>query len=714
MAPDRKPHSGSPTAVAVVGAGYIADFHLEVLCATPGVHVVAVCDVDRARAQAVAQAHGIEGVATDLADLPAMGVQVVHLCVPPDLHVPLTRKVLELGMGAYVEKPLALNAADAAELQQLSQSTGQPLGVNHNNVFHPSFRRLVRRLEAGEIGTLSHVRVALSVPVAQLDAQKYDHWMFRAERNIVFEQAVHPLSQIHHLIGAPERVEPTILSTRELNPGQRFHERWVVAGQGERGSVEIYLHFGAPFTRCTLEVFGSDGSLEADLFHDQLASERKVKWLDFWNSYLAGARRGRQLRGDARRVLTNWMRFTLGIGPRKDAFFVGMHDSIQAFHASLRGGPAYLSGPQEAVEVTQWCDALGEGLPTAPAPAPVFPESGPAREGEILVLGGSGFIGTRVVTRLLERGRHVTCAVRRLRDLPPEVVEPALDGRLRLVQTSLGDTAGMARALDGIQTCVHLATGGGDSWEAIQKVMVTGSREVTRQCVDAGVRRLIYVSSVAALYNGPEGPADIDDATPQDPRIDEREMYSRGKAYAERAVRDAALNSKLEVVIARPGVVVGEGTPMQHTGLGLWARDNHCVGWGKGDRHLALVWVDDVAEALVRAAVLEGDALAGKDINLCANVPLTARDVVEELARHTGRDLHFHPRSLYLSQLMEIGKWLVKKAGRRPGVTFPSFRDLKSRGLARPYKSDLSRSVLDWKPLEDRETFLEKAIRVYR
>ena len=114
------------------------------------------------------------------------------------------------------------------------------------------------------------------------------------------------------------------------------------------------------------------------------------------------------------------------------------------------------------------------------------------------------------------------------------------------------------------------------------------------------------------------------------------------------------------------------------------------------------------------AGAHQGDALAGKDINLCANVPLTARDVVEELARHTGRDLHFHPRSLYLSQLMEIGKWLVKKAGRRPGVTFPSFRDLKSRGLARPYKSDLSRSVLDWKPLEDRETFLEKAIRVYR
>ena len=152
---------------------------------------------------------------------------------------------------------------------------------------------------------------------------------------------------------------------------------------------------------------------------------------------------------------------------------------------------------------------------------------------------------------------------------------------------------------------------------------------------------------------------------------------------------------------------------MQHSGIGLWVRDNHCVGWGIGDHPLPLVLADDVADALVAAARFEGDALTGRAINLCARVPLTAQEVVDELREATGRRLHFHPRSLGLSQAMEIGKWLVKKAGRRD-APFPSYRDLKSRALAKPFSSRTARELLGWTPVEDREAFLDKAVRIYR
>jgi hypothetical protein len=53
----------------------------------------------------------------------------------------------------------------------------------------------------------------------------------------------------------------------------------------------------------------------------------------------------------------------------------------------------------------------------------------------------------------------------------------------------------------------------------------------------------------------------------------------------------------------------------------------------------------------------------------------------------------------------------VKKAGRRKDASFPSYRDLASRALTVPLACDLARTVLGWKPVEDRERFLALAVR---
>jgi nucleoside-diphosphate-sugar epimerase len=239
--------------------------------------------------------------------------------------------------------------------------------------------------------------------------------------------------------------------------------------------------------------------------------------------------------------------------------------------------------------------------------------------------------------------------------------------------------------------------------------MVRGSVDVARACVDAKVERFVFVSSIAALYLGAdERPQPVEDSLETDAQPDQRSLYARGKIATERELAKVA---GLPLVIARPGVVVGRGTAMQHSGLGLWVRDNHCVGWGRGDVALPLVWVDDVADALVRIALHAGRELDGKALNLCANPGLTAVQVVDEMRKASGRALHFHPRSLGQSQAMEIGKWLVKRAGGRRDAPFPPWRDLKSRSLAAPRSCRTARELLGWKPVEDRERFLDLAIR---
>lgn len=709
------PHDPArPVRVAIVGAGFIADFHLAILKEIAGVEVGAVCDSDLVRAEALARRFGIDRWVRSIAELAPIGIDVAHLCVPPDLHVSLAKELLARGIGAFVEKPLALESTSARELTRLAAERGVPLGANHNNLFHPAFARLLARVHEGEIGRVEHVQVTLSVPLMQLDAGDFAHWMFRAPRNIVFEQAVHPLCQVHALLGRLKSAHTTLLGTRELNPGQVFHDRWAIDATGERGTAQIYLAFGQGFTRSTLQVIGSDGSLEADLFHDHLSGETKTLWLDFWNSFLAGWRRGQALKADARRGLFHYLGYTLGLSRREDAFFVGMRESIRAFYAALSEHRAPPTDGEEAAQVLEWCEAVAQGVPAAGPPEPKLPEPGPARTGEVVVVGATGFIGKRTIAKLLERNLPVTVIARRAHSLPPEITSAAISGKLRFFRGGFDDRASLERALEGAHTVLHLATGGGDTWEKVERAMVRGSVELAEIALRHKVERFVYVSSIAALYTaGDSSSREIDDSLETDAHPDARPLYSRGKIAAEKALSKLHAERGLPLTIVRPGVVLGAGSPMQHSGLGFWPRDNHCIGWGEGDHPLPVVWVDDVADALARIAQYRGREIDGRALNLCARVPLSAREIVAELAKSSGRGLHFHPRSLALAQSMEIGKWMVKKAGRRPGVEFPSWRDLKARALVPPFTSRLARQVLGWKPVEERVAFLDRAVRVH-
>ena len=96
-------------------------------------------------------------------------------------------------------------------------------------------------------------------------------------------------------------------------------------------------------------------------------------------------------------------------------------------------------------------------------------------------------------------------------------------------------------------------------------------------------------------------------------------------------------------------------------------------------------------------------------MNLCSRVQLSAARTIAAMRERTGRALHFHPRSLQVSQAMEIGKWLVKKAGRQKNAVYPSYRDLKSREMWPQVACDVARDVLGWTPVEDAEAFLDGA-----
>ena len=106
----------SEVRVGLVGAGFIADVHAEVLTRLPGVRLAAVVDPAESRAQALADKWGVASRYTDAAELIGK-VDAAHVLVPPHLHRAVAEPLLRAGLDVLLEKPMAETPADCAALQ---------------------------------------------------------------------------------------------------------------------------------------------------------------------------------------------------------------------------------------------------------------------------------------------------------------------------------------------------------------------------------------------------------------------------------------------------------------------------------------------------------------------------------------------------------------------------------------------------------------------
>lgn len=324
---------------------------------------------------------------------------------------------------------------------------------------------------------------------------------------------------------------------------------------------------------------------------------------------------------------------------------------------------------------------------------------------DVAVLGGTGFIGARVVNRFLAAGLRVGVTARNTANLPP-VFD---DESVTLIRGDVSLAGDVDRAIGRASVVVNLAPGGGRSWPEVERSMVGGARLVAECCRRKGVSTLIHVSSIVALYLGDET-AVITGATPADPWPEKRGTYARGKAVSERLLLDMHRSDGLPVCILRPGIVLGAGGKPLHGGVGLYSGGRQCLGWTTGDVPLPFVLAGDVADAVVRAARKEG--LAGRCYNLVGDVPMTAREYIDALARAMDRPLRFHGRSLFTWRAVEVGKWMVKRLIGRTDP-FPSYRDLKSRRLTARFDCGDAKRDLGWRPVADGETFRRLGIDVY-
>ena len=205
-----------------------------------------------------------------------------------------------------------------------------------------------------------------------------------------------------------------------------------------------------------------------------------------------------------------------------------------------------------------------------------------------LVTGGTGFLGRRLVERLLAEGRPVTVLAR--------TPAPDLEKRgVRFLRASLDDGDDIRASCRGIDTVFHVAAKVGvwGHWAEFHVTNILGTEAILEGCQQFGVRRLVYTSTPSVVYNGRDL-AGADESLPL--TTDCPSPYPITKAIAERAVL-AANSEKLRTIALRPHLIWGVGDPHLVPRVLSRARSGRLRIVGNGQNRVDMVHVENVVDA---------------------------------------------------------------------------------------------------------------------
>ena len=264
------------------------------------------------------------------------------------------------------------------------------------------------------------------------------------------------------------------------------------------------------------------------------------------------------------------------------------------------------------------------------------------------------------------------------------------------VRTDVTDAAPVAAAVQPGQQIVQLAHAGGTDWQSVERYMVGGARIVAKSARQRRAAHLDFVSSLAALILG-DASEIVDDHGLLDPLPEARAAYARGSVESERLLHAVHVAEILPVTAVSPGLVVGAGTSIFHSGGWEFNRETHCLGWTAGGNPLPFLLALDVAAAI--AALLTSLNLGWTANNLVGDVRPSAISYVLACGG-TGRPLWYHPRSPRTIAAVNAAKWLTRRLGGRSARRI-SLHDLSSRGLVARFVTDAVKARLDWRPVSD-------------
>jgi predicted dehydrogenase len=457
--------------------------HLTAIARAPGAKVVGIADP-------LADTEELKGLIPEdariVSDVGALLAEtrpdVVHVVTPPHTHGPIARRLIEAGVHVYVEKPFAMSKAEAEEILALAAEHGVHVCAGHQNLFESP--AILAREQIGTVGRVVHIESFFSFRQVRRTITPVD------QAKDILPHAVYPLvDQMRAgtgLCDAPIAVVGMDVKTSG--------DVYALLRLGDCTGVLLVTLSGRPIEQYQT-IVGTNGVMRADYVTGSLTR-------------LLGPGTGPGI------LLTPFRRAwqTLKAATKTVAgIIVGHHGSyrgltvlVKRFYESITSRSVAPMTPQSIVDTVDICEQIGAALDRLEqqtqsaalarleALGSRMPPS--ARPGIVLVTGGTGLLGRRVVEELRYAGYPVRTVARRM---PPPTA------RVPGVQYIAGDLArglGAARSTGSSRLCTarprQLAA------KRISSATRLPQPALDRGAAAAGVKTVVHISSLAVLKPG--------------------------------------------------------------------------------------------------------------------------------------------------------------------------------------------------------------------
>jgi predicted dehydrogenase len=254
-------------AVAVIGCGFFAQNHLHSWkdLASEGAELVAVCDVDPAKAKSTAEAFGVPSWYADAAEMfDTEKLNLVDIVTQMNTHQRLVDLAIARRLPTIVQKPFGPNLATCQAMADAAGKAGVFLAVHENFRFQRPMREVAAALKSGVIGQPSWARISFRTGYDIYSGQPY---LMKEDRLILLDVGVHVLDLARFFLGD---VAHLVAETQRRNPRVKGEDTGTILLRHQSGAVSVvectYESRLSPdhFPETRLEIEGSRGSIVLD------------------------------------------------------------------------------------------------------------------------------------------------------------------------------------------------------------------------------------------------------------------------------------------------------------------------------------------------------------------------------------------------------------------------------------------------------------------
>jgi NADH dehydrogenase len=279
---------------------------------------------------------------------------------------------------------------------------------------------------------------------------------------------------------------------------------------------------------------------------------------------------------------------------------------------------------------------------------------------KILILGGTGFVGTHVCEKLVKQHCSVTVATRRSDNARHLQLLPLLE----VAEVNVHDPAALTALVAGHDAVVNLVAILHGTEAAFDRAHVQLPQKLVQACRASGVRRIVHISALGASPSSAS-------------------LYQRSKARGEAVL----LASKLDVTLLRPSVIFGAEDKFLNTFAALQATLPVIPLAASGARFQP-VWVEDVASAVVYC--LPDSHTIGQIFEACGPEVFTLKELVQLAGRYAGvNGGRGRPIVALSDALARLQAWLMELLPGDPVLSRDNLDAMKTDNVASGQLPDL-------------------------